>query len=223
MKNLYPMKTNLYQISLLVFALAFNFLGCGDKEEVVVIETRLGNMELKLYDETPKHKENFLKLVNEGFYDSLLFHRVIPGFMIQGGDPDSKNASAGQRLGMGGPGYTVDAEIGKPHLKGALSAARRGGAANPEKKSSGSQFYIVTGSPVTEARLNQMEQRKGITYSDEERQSYLAEGGTPQLDGDYTVFGRLISGFEIAEKIAAENRDQGDRPLEDVRMKVYVK
>lgn len=217
------MKTNLYQISLLVFALAFNFLGCGDKNEVVVIETRLGNMELELYDETPKHKENFLKLVNDGFYDSLLFHRVIPGFMIQGGDPDSKNAPAGQRLGMGGPGYTIDAEIGKPHIRGALSAARRGGASNPEKKSSGSQFYIVTGSKVTEAQLNQIEQRKGINYSQEERKAYLAEGGTPQLDGDYTVFGRLISGFEVAEKIANEPRDRSDRPKEDIRMKVYFK
>jgi len=217
------MKTNLYQISILVFAMAFQFLGCGDNKEIVVIETRLGTMELELYEETPKHKENFLKLVEEGFYDSLLFHRVIPGFMIQGGDPDSKNANAGQRLGMGGPGYTVDAEIGAAHVKGALSAARRGGAANPEKKSSGSQFYIVTGTPVTAAQLNQMEQRKGINYTDEERALYLEQGGTPQLDGEYTVFGRLISGFEVAEKIAAENRDAADRPLKDIQMQVYIK
>lgn len=217
------MKTNLYQISILVFAMAFQFLGCGDNKEIVVIETRLGTMELELYEETPKHKENFLKLVEEGFYDSLLFHRVIPGFMIQGGDPDSKNANAGQRLGMGGPGYTVDAEIGEAHVKGALSAARRGGAANPEKKSSGSQFYIVTGTPVTAAQLNQMEQRKGINYTDEERALYLEQGGTPQLDGEYTVFGRLISGFEVAEKIAAENRDAADRPLKDIQMQVYIK
>ncbi len=217
------MKTNLYQLSILVLAMAFQFLGCGDNKEVVVIETRLGNMELELYDSTPKHKENFLKLVEEGFYDSLLFHRVIPGFMIQGGDPDSKNADPGQRLGMGGPGYTIDAEIGAAHVKGALSAARRGGPSNPEKKSSGSQFYIVTGSPVTAAQLDNIEQRKGMTYTEEERAIYLEEGGTPQLDGDYTVFGRLISGFDVAEKIAKEPRDQADRPKNDIEMKVYLK
>lgn len=217
------MKTNLYQLSILVLAMAFQFLGCGDNEEVVVIETRLGNMELELYDSTPKHKENFLKLVEEGFYDSLLFHRVIPGFMVQGGDPDSKNADSGQRLGMGGPGYTIDAEIGAAHVKGALSAARRGGPSNPEKKSSGSQFYIVTGSPVTAAQLNNIEQRKGMTYTEEERAIYLEEGGTPQLDGDYTVFGRLISGFDVAEKIAKEPRDRSDRPKNDIEMKVYLK
>lgn len=217
------MKTNLYQLSILVLAMAFQFLGCGDNEEVVVIETRLGNMELELYDSTPKHKENFLKLVEEGFYDSLLFHRVIPGFMVQGGDPDSKNADPGQRLGMGGPGYTIDAEIGAAHVKGALSAARRGGPSNPEKESSGSQFYIVTGSPVTAAQLDNIEQRKGMTYTEEERAIYLEEGGTPQLDGDYTVFGRLISGFDVAEKIANEPRDQADRPQKDIEMKVYLK
>ena len=217
------MKSNFYQLSLLVVALAFQFLGCGDNKEVVVIETRLGNMELELYDSTPKHKENFIKLVEEGFYDSLLFHRVIPGFMIQGGDPDSKNADPGQRLGMGGPGYTIDAEIGAAHLRGALSAARRGGPANPEKKSSGSQFYIVTGSPVTAAQLDNIERRKGLTYTEEERAAYLEEGGTPQLDGDYTVYGRLISGFEVAEKIANEPRNRSDRPKKDIRMKVYFK
>jgi peptidyl-prolyl cis-trans isomerase B (cyclophilin B) len=217
------MKSNFYQLSLLVVAMAFQFLGCGDNKEVVVIETRLGNMELELYDSTPKHKENFIKLVEEGFYDSLLFHRVIPGFMIQGGDPDSKNADPGQRLGVGGPGYTIDAEIGAAHLRGALSAARRGGPANPEKKSSGSQFYIVTGSPVTAAQLDNIERRKGLTYTEEERAAYLEEGGTPQLDGDYTVYGRLISGFEVAEKIANEPRNRSDRPKKDIRMKVYFK
>jgi peptidyl-prolyl cis-trans isomerase B (cyclophilin B) len=213
----------MYQISILIMALAFNFLSCGEKEQIVVIETELGNMELKLYDETPKHKENFLKLVEDGFYDSLLFHRVIPGFMIQGGDPDSKNASAGKQLGMGGPGYTIDAEIGAPHLRGTIAAARRGGASNPEKKSSGSQFYIVTGSEVTSAVLDRIEQQKNIEYTEEERAIYLEEGGTPQLDGDYTVFGRLISGFDVAEKIANQNRDQANRPTQDIPMKIYLK
>jgi len=217
------MNTIMYQISILIMALAFNFLSCGEKEQIVVIETELGNMELKLYDETPKHKENFLKLVEDGFYDSLLFHRVIPGFMIQGGDPDSKNASAGKQLGMGGPGYTIDAEIGAPHLRGTIAAARRGGASNPEKKSSGSQFYIVTGSEVTSAVLDRIEQQKNIEYTEEERAIYLEEGGTPQLDGDYTVFGRLISGFDVAEKIANQNRDQANRPTQDIPMKIYLK
>ncbi|SRR6056297_1088095 len=217
------MKNTFFQLSILIFAMAFQFLGCGDNKEIVVIDTRLGSMELELYDETPKHKENFLKLVEEGFYDSLLFHRVIPGFMIQGGDPDSKNATPGQRLGTGGPGYTIEAEIGAPHLRGAIAAARRGGPANPEKKSSGSQFYIVTGSPVTAAQLTKTEQAKGISYTEEERATYLKEGGTPQLDGDYTVFGRLISGFEVAEKIANEKRDGSNRPINDIKMNVYIK
>lgn len=217
------MKTSFYQLSLLIFAMAFQFLGCGDNKELVVIETRLGTMELELYDETPKHKENFLKLVEEGFYDSLLFHRVIPGFMIQGGDPDSKGAQAGQRLGMGGPGYTIEAEIGAAHLRGALAAARQGGPANPDKRSSGSQFYIVTGSPVTAAQLNKVEQAKGITYTEEERAIYLEQGGTPQLDGDYTVFGRLVSGFEVAEKIANAPRDGSNRPNQDIKMNIYIK
>lgn len=217
------MNTIMVQVSVVMFALAFNFLGCGEKEQIVVIETELGNMELKLYDKTPKHKENFLKLVEEGFYDSLLFHRVIPGFMIQGGDPDSKNASAGQQLGTGGPGYMIDAEIGAPHLRGAIAAARRGGPSNPEKKSSGSQFYIVTGSEVTSKVLDRIEQQKNIEYTEEERAIYLEEGGTPQLDGDYTVFGRLVSGFEVAEKIANQNKDQANRPTEDIPMKVYLK
>ena len=122
-------------------------LSCNQvkKSQEFVIQTSFGNMTVRLYDPTPKHRDNFIKLVKQGFYKDLLFHRVMPGFMIQGGDPDSRTAAAGQHLGAGGPGYTIDAEIGKYHFKGALAAARLGDQANPQKKSSGSQFYIVQG------------------------------------------------------------------------------
>ncbi len=211
--------------SLLVLLLTA-FTACDQQsksdEPIVVIETDLGTIKFKLYDSTPKHKENFLKLAKEGFYDGTLFHRVIPGFMIQGGDPDSKNAAPGQRLGMGGPGYQIDAEIGALHFRGAVAAARLGGPANPEKKSSGSQFYIVQGSPIQEAQLNQIEQQKGIKYTPEQRQRYLTEGGAPFLDNDYTVFGEVIEGMEVVDKIANLPKDQFNRPQKDVKMKVSI-
>jgi cyclophilin family peptidyl-prolyl cis-trans isomerase len=189
----------------------------------VIIETPYGNMKAELFDDTPIHRDNFVKLVQEGFYDELLFHRVIPNFMIQGGDPDSREAQPGQMLGMGGPGYTLEAEIGKPHLKGALAAARTGGAANPEKRSSGSQFYIVEGGPVPEAMLNQVEQMRGVQYTPEQRKAYLENGGYPPLDGDYTVFGQIVEGLEVINKISTAPRAPSDRPLEDIRMKVRLK
>lgn len=194
-----------------------SLLACGGNKADAVIETEHGNMLVKLYDTAPKHKENFLKLANEGFYDDLLFHRVISGFMIQGGDPNSRGAAAGQRLGTGGPGYLVDAEIGKPHFKGTLAAAR---TQNPEKRSSGSQFYVVQGRPQTDAALNQMESSKGIKYSQEDRDRYKAFGGTPMLDNDYTVFGEVIEGLEVIDKIAAVQTDGSDRPNQDVKMKI---
>lgn len=194
--------------------------GCSEKENPMVeIETRLGTMRVMLYNSTPKHRDNFLKLAEEGFYDSTLFHRVIPGFMIQGGDPDSREAAPGQRLGIGGPGYQIDAEIGAPHIRGVLAAARNN---NPEKRSSGSQFYIVTGSPVTAEQLDQIEQNKGITYNEAQRQLYLEQGGAPMLDQEYTVFGEVVSGLEVADAIAEEAKDQFDRPYRNVRMTVRV-
>jgi peptidyl-prolyl cis-trans isomerase B (cyclophilin B) len=196
---------------------------CGQSNKTyVIIETPFGNMKAELFEETPIHRDNFIKLVNEGFYDDLLFHRVIPNFMIQGGDPDSREAQPGQMLGMGGPGYTIEAEIGKPHLKGALAAARTGGAANPEKRSSGSQFYIVEGGPVEEAMLNQVEQVRSFQYTPEQRKAYLDKGGYPPLDGDYTVFGQVVEGLEIINKISTAPRAPSDRPLEDIRMKVRI-
>lgn len=195
--------------------------GCqsSTKNPMVEIETRLGTMEVMLYNSTPIHRDNFLKLAEEGFYDSLLFHRVIPGFMIQGGDPESRDAATGQRLGMGGPGYQLDAEIGAPHIRGALAAARDN---NPQKRSSGSQFYIVTGSPVTDDILNDIERRKGITYNEAQRELYKELGGTPQLDQEYTVFGEVVSGIEVADAIANEARDATNRPFRNVRMTVRV-
>lgn len=231
-----------------------------------------------LYDETPKHKANFIKLAKEHYFDSLLFHRVIEGFMIQGGDPDSKKAQPGQNLGMGGPGYTVDAEINPQyfHEKGALSAARLGDQQNPAKASSGSQFYVVQGRvilphdldvlKIDQGKLNagfrqmmlnpankplidslntiymagnmpdyeravfslvpRIENETGMKIykevSEEKIKAYTTVGGSPHLDGDYTVFGKVISGLEVIDKIARLPRDNSDRPLEDVRMTVTV-
>lgn len=212
---------NILGIAMMLFVLvALNSCGGGAKKATqIVIETEYGNMVAELYDSTPKHKENFIKLINESFYDDLLFHRVIQGFMIQGGDPDSRGAEAGRRLGGGGPGYLIDAEIGSPHFKGTLAAARTG---NPEKRSSGSQFYVVHGRPQSDAQLNQMESQKGIKYTEEQRARYKEDGGTPMLDSEYTVFGEVIKGFEVIDKIAATATDPSDRPLEDVKMKIRL-
>lgn len=183
------------------------------------ITTDFGAIEVILYNSTPLHRDNFIKLANEGFYEDLLFHRIVNGFMIQGGDPDSKNAAPGVSLGRGGPGYQIDAEIGAPHFRGALAAARDG---NPLKKSSGSQFYIVQGRPLSNEALDQMEAQKKIKYSPEQRQVYLQEGGSPFLDNDYTVFGEVISGMEVVDKIAEAETDPNSRPTQDIRMKVRI-
>ncbi|MDX1477992.1 MAG: peptidylprolyl isomerase [Saprospiraceae bacterium] len=212
------MKQPRYLRLMLATVITTVLLSCNsDKRKYFMIETEYGNMKIMLYDDTPLHRDNFEKLVNEGFYDDLLFHRVIPGFMIQGGDPDSRDAPAGQRLGMGGPGYQIPAEIGKPHLRGAIAAARNN---NPEKKSSGSQFYIVQGQPQTAQNLDRFEQMKNITYNDVQRQIYMEQGGTPQLDMEYTVFGEVVEGIEVVDKIAAVQTDPADRPVSDVRMKI---
>lgn len=191
---------------------------------LVEIETKFGNMVVWLYDSTPQHRDNFIKLADEGFYDDLLFHRVIQGFMIQGGDPVSKNATERTPLGSGGPGYQIPAEFvdSLVHVKGALSAARTGDQVNPERKSSGSQFYIVQGRPVTDDMLDQFEAQKGIRYTPEQRAEYLEVGGTPFLDRDYTVFGRVIEGFDVIDQIARQKTRPGDRPVEDVKMKIKV-
>ena len=161
------------------------------------------------------------KLANEGFYDGTLFHRIISGFMIQGGDPQSIGAAPGQRLGSGGPGYTLDAEIGAPHFKGTLAAARTG-AGNPEKRSSGSQFYVVQGRPASDGQLDSQEKRFGFKYNQAQRDKYKTLGGAVSLDMDYTVFGELVEGLDVLDKIAAVQKDGSDRPLKDVAMKVRI-
>ncbi|HRV53266.1 MAG TPA: peptidylprolyl isomerase [Bacteroidia bacterium] len=195
-----------------------------DKETLVEISTDFGTMKFKLYNETPKHRDNFIKLAKEGFYNGTLFHRVIKDFMIQGGDPQSKNAAPDVMLGNGGPGYTIPAEFNSKliHKKGALAAARLGDQVNPQKASSGSQFYIVQGKPMTAAELNMMAARKKITYTPEQIKTYETEGGTPFLDMDYTVFGEMISGMDVLEKIAAVATNPQNRPLQDVKMTVKV-
>ncbi|MGC1243568.1 MAG: peptidylprolyl isomerase [Chryseosolibacter sp.] len=254
----------------------FLMTGCAQKKDhVVTIKTKYGDMVAILYDETPKHKENFIKLAREHFYDSLLFHRVIAGFMIQGGDPESKKADKDKRLGNGGPGYTVPAEFNRKffHEKGALSAARLSDQMNPEKASSGSQFYIVQGAKHSESQIKLdpekygqalqqffqkpenkayfdsintffqtrdekgyeaylsklkpvVESQLGISVekevSPEIVKAYTTVGGTPQLDGQYTVFGKVIHGLEVIDKIAAQPKDPNDRPMEDIRMEITV-
>lgn len=194
-------------------------MSCSPKQEMILIETDYGNMKIKLYDTTPGHRDNIKKLAKDGFYDGTLFHRVIPGFMIQGGDPDSKGAAAEARLGSGGPGYTTPAEIGAYHFKGAVAAAR---TQNPQKNSSGSQFYIVQGKPVTEQQLQSFGSQKKITYSAEDIARYTKDGGAPFLDNEYTVFGEVVEGMDVIDKIAGARIGNADRPVEDVTMKVKV-
>ena len=210
----------LIQLFLGIFILAL-ISSCNSDPAHVLIETEYGNMKVLLYDETPIHKENFLKLAKEGFYDDLLFHRVIRGFMIQGGDPTSKDAGPDVGLGGGGPGYLLDAEIGSPHFKGTLAAARTG-PGNPEKKSSGSQFYIVQGNPLSDNQLNQFEKMKRITYTEAQRNLYKEMGGRPDLDMDYTVFGEVVEGLDVIDKIAEVATGKANRPVKDVKMKIRV-
>lgn len=187
----------------------------------IQVETPLGIMKGYLYNETPLHRDNFIKLIHEHFYDSLLFHRVIEGFMIQGGDPESKNAPSGGPLGMGGPGYLVPAEFvdSLVHVKGAMAAARSN---NPEKKSSGSQFYIVAGKPVSAAELTMQESRHRFKYPETALNDYKTLGGVPFLDQDYTVFGRITEGLEIIDLISKAMADGRNRPLENIWMKISI-
>lgn len=266
----------------LIVLILIAFVGAGiscsnakqhSEQDLVVISTEFGEIKLKLYDDTPEHKKNFLKLIDEGYYEGLLFHRVMPNFMIQGGDPDSKDAAPGERLGSGNPGYTIPAEILPQHFhkKGALAAARRGGPSNPEKRSSGSQFYIVHGEVFTPGKLDTMEMmmnsrakneflqgkfaeakpkldeyRKNndqdgfnifvselratadsawagqpkFSFTNDQREAYTTIGGYPSLDGEYTVFGEVVEGLDVLDKIAAVETDQYDRPKADIKMEI---
>ena len=206
--------------ALAVLCICFMASCNSDGKTFVTIKTDLGDMKVELYNSTPNHKENFLKLVKEGFYKDLLFHRVIPGFMVQGGDPKSRGAAPGVNLGSGGPGYTLDAEIGSPHFKGTLAAARQGDGVNPEKKSSGSQFYVVQGKIQTDAELDGYENRGKFKYNLEQRNKYKTIGGTPALDNDYTVFGEVVEGLDVIDKITGVKTDATDRPYDDIKMNI---
>lgn len=188
------------------------------------METTMGVIRLALYDDCPIHRDNFLKLVDEGFYDGLLFHRVIRDFMIQGGDPDSRTAQPGQLLGEGDLDYTMPAEIQLPyyyHLRGVLAAAREGDDVNPDMRSSACQFYIVWGKTWSDRQLKEQRQRladKGVEMTPQMYQDYIMQGGSPHLDGAYTVFGEVIEGLENIDKIQRVSTDSNDRPLQDVRI-----
>ncbi len=269
------MKTKHWATTLVLACLLCTGCASAQKQPLVVITTDYGEIRLKLYDETPLHRDNFLKLAGEGFYDGVLFHRVINHFMIQGGDPASKAAKPGERLGNGGPGYTIPAEFvpGLVHKKGALAAARLGDQANPLKASSGSQFYIVHGKVWRPGELDtlEMQTNRGLRqnilrtvfspfqeemnrfrqennqdalnrkvtelqarvdslyeaapktrFTEQQRQLYTTVGGSPHLDGGYTVFGEVVEGLEVIDKIAAVKTDQSNRPLQDIRMNIKV-
>lgn len=266
-------------VSIIVFFFFFVLSACAQKKDFLVkIKTNYGEIVAVLYDETPKHKQNFIKLAQGHYYDSTLFHRVIEGFMIQGGDPNSKCAKAGENLGNGGPGYTIEAEFNPKlfHKKGALAAARLGDEQNPSRASSGSQFYIVHGKIIPEDEINSLkidqskmnsalqrflskpenkpigdslrqlymagsmeafnnkifdlaptiEKATGIKVtndvSPEKIKAYTTIGGTPFLDNGYTVFGEVIKGIDVIDKIAIVKKGAADRPMEDVRMFVTV-
>ena len=193
------------------------------KDYVLTLETDKGKVNMILYDETPLHKANFLKLTKDKFYDGLLFHRVIENFMIQGGDPNSKNAEKGQSLGSGGGDLErIPFEYNEKryHKKGALAAARDG---NPEKKSSATQFYIVQGKKFTDQELDGFETKNNLKYSADQREMYKNIGGTPHLDKNYTVFGEVIGSTQLVDDIAKVKTGQANRPEEDQRMKITVK
>ena len=222
-------------VTIIVFIAIITLVtSCKKKENLVVMETNKGNIELKLYDATPLHRDNFKNLVEEGAFDSLLFHRVIKNFMIQGGDPDSKYAEPGALLGEGDRPYTIPAEFrleeGIFHRRGAFAAAREGDDVNPEQRSSAMQFYIVWGKVFNDEELDYIQKRIDnytdgrVKLTPEMREVYKSVGGTPHLDGQYTVFGEVVSGLDVVDAIQQSATDTNDRPLEDVRiLRAYLK
>lgn len=217
-------KTFSLGLILVVFLSINGFSQKGEKQTKVIISTAYGDIKLALYNETPKHRDNYIKLVKGGFYNGTLFHRVMQNFMIQGGDPESKNAAPKQMIGNGGPGYTVPAEFNTKftHKKGALAAARQPDSVNPEKASSGSQFYIVQGKKFNKSELEKLAKKKGITYTENQIKDYETIGGYAPLDMDYTVFGEVLEGMEVLDKIAAQKVGRENRPVEDIKMTVTI-
>ncbi len=216
-------------ILLLLIGLSADVSAHTDKDRRVRVrlETTVGTMVMALFDETPRHRDNFLKLVRQGYYDGLLFHRVIADFMVQTGDPESRAAKPGQRLGDGGPGYTLPLETALPyryHYRGAVAAAREPDEVNPERRSSGSQFYIVWGKTFNERTFPPMrdyvsEMTGGeVEFTPEMVRTYMNEGGAPHLDGQYTVFGEIIEGMKVVKAIQKAETDADDRPVEDIRI-----
>ena len=225
------------QKKILIFTMIIGLSGLSfnvneSNTQFIIITTPYGDMKLALYNETPGHRDNFVRLVQENYYNGTLFHRVIKDFMIQGGDPDSKGASASQNLGRGGPGYTIPAEVNHRfiHKKGALSAARQPDNVNPMKESSGSQFYIVQGKITHSVTALQMESRRNSQYpehkqwhyTDDQLNTYATVGGAPHLDGEYTVFGELVEGFEVLDVIAKVPINKQNRPKTDIVMEMYL-
>jgi len=196
----------------------------ANQPHFVKIETDSGTMVVRLSNKTPKTTANFLKLVNGHFYDGLLFHRVIEGFMIQGGDPDSRNAPAGKMLGEGGLKYTVPAEFDTSlfHQKGAIAMARESDDMNPEKASSSTQFYIVEGRTFTNTEMDKIEEKFKILIPESHRSVYRSIGGAPFLDMNYTVFGQVVDGLAVIDKIAHAAKDKNNRPLTDIHMKITI-
>lgn len=205
------------------FILSLCPLRAQKAETLVLIDTDMGKIKVKLYDDTPLHRDNFIKNVENHLYDGLLFHRVIKQFMIQAGDINSKDAPIDKHLGDGDLDYTIPAEFVYPkyfHKRGALCAARTGDEENPEKASSATQFYIVTGKFYTEMELDKMTKEKGMKFTPEQKQAYMLEGGTPQLDGKYTVFGEVVSGMKTVDKIQFVETNSEDRPTKNIKIKL---
>jgi len=194
------------------------------KLKKVKITTSMGEIVVALYDDTPIHRDNFIKLAKEKTLNGSIFHRVIDGFMIQGGDPTTKDPNSKIPPGQGGPGYNLKAEIKRNHLhkRGALAAARLPDQMNPERESSGSQFYIVQAGPVKPEDLTMMENYFGIKYTDAEKKMYYEIGGRPDLDMQYTVFGEVVSGLDVVDKIAKVQKNAQDKPLKDIKMELQI-
>lgn len=212
-----PRSIKLYYVGVILFSLFI--MACNREDSnTVVIHTDHGDITVRLYDETVEYRKNFIDLTKSGFYDSLLFHRILPDLIIQGGDPTSKNAPEGKFLGQGDPGYTIAPDFRYVHTYGAVAGARKSDNFNPRKRSSGSQFYIVIGRPVNDEDLDRIEEEKKIKYTPEQRRLYNLVGGIPQFDNEYSVFGEVIDGMEVVKKISRLKRDANDRPVEDVLM-----